>query len=98
MLVDTDELNLCKNLIYGLPPVDFTNLENSVKEREEIEKKFEEKRIPDWEYYAKYGNNAEILERDRLILRDLQIIDEEIKKIERKERREIKRILMKLLF
>ena len=71
-------------MIYGLPPVDFTNLESSIKEREEIEKKFEEKRIPGWEYYAKYGSNAEILERDRLILRDLQIIDEEIKKSRQK--------------
>jgi hypothetical protein len=97
MVTDTEDYNLSKNMIYGLPPIDFPNLESSIKQREEIERMFEEERIPDWEYFTKYGNNAEILERDRLIFLDLQIIIEEIRKIDEEEHRAIQRILKRLI-
>ena len=71
---------------------------NYDKFREDIENEFEEERISDWEYFTIYPNNAEILERDKSIWKDIQIIDEVIEEIKEKEHREIQRILKKLLF
>ena len=56
-------------------PVDFKNLEKSIRSKITVEILHNLFLIPDEIYYAKYGDNAETLERDLEIYKELEEID-----------------------
>ena len=61
---------------YKLPPVDFNDLEGSIKSRIFTEINYSLGLIREDTYFTKYTDNAETLERDLEILEEMDEIDE----------------------